>query len=214
MEPISSRSKLENLFESALVHELFEFGETQNFKEGDVIMDYGKYVRMMPVILSGTVKVLRQDDEGNEILLYYLSDSESCSMAYGCCISSKKSEIKAVAEEDGQLLAIPYPKLSEWLCKYESWRNYIFNGFNDRFGELLASIDIIAFGNMEQRLRQYLLEKSKIAESSLIKVSHHKIAEELATTRVVISRILKQYENHNKLILYRNEIKLLKSFYE
>jgi CRP/FNR family transcriptional regulator len=205
-------TKLESIFESSLVQELFQYGDIIHFQAGDIIMDYGKYVRMMPIILSGTVKVLRKDDNGKEILLYYLSDNESCSMAYGCCIAAKKSEVKAVAEDDGKLLAIPFVKLTDWICKYDSWRNYIFNSFNERFVELLNSIDIMAFGNMDKRLREYLKEKSERAGSSIIRASHYKIADELATTRVVISRLLKQLENENKVILYRNEIKLLSAF--
>lgn len=205
--------KLEGIFEKDLIKELFQFGELRKFSAGDVIMDYGQYVRMMPIILSGTVKVFRRDENGKEILLYYLSDNESCSMAYGCCITAKKSEVKAVAEDDGELLAIPFVKLTDWLCQYNGWRNYIFNSFNDRFLELLGSIDIMAFGNMDKRLTQYLREKNERAGSTIIKVSHNQIAEELATTRVVISRILKQFENDKKVILYRNEIKLLKEFF-
>jgi CRP/FNR family transcriptional regulator len=206
--------KLESIFEKELIQELFQFGDVKYFSAGDVIMDYGKYVRMMPIILSGTVKVFRKDDNGREILLYYLSDNESCSMAYSCCISAKKSEIKAVAEDDGKYLVIPFVKLNDWLCKYEGWRTYIFNSFNERFTELLNSIDIMAFGNMDTRIKQYLMEKYERSGSTSIKVSHYKIAEELATTRVVISRILKNYENDKKLILYRNEIKLLNGFFD
>lgn len=207
-------AKLESILDKELIQELFQYGEVKHFQAGDVIMDYGKYVRMMPLILSGTVKVFRKDDNDKEILLYYLSDNESCSMAYSCCISAKKSEVKAVAEDDGKLLAIPFVKLTDWLCKYESWRSYIFNSFNERFMELLASIDIIAFGNMDLRVKQYLNEKHLRSGSTVIKVSHYKIADELATTRVVISRILKQFENEKKVILYRNEIKLLKAFFD
>lgn len=207
-------ARLESILDKELIQELFQYGDVKHFQAGDVIMDYGKYIRMMPLILSGTVKVFRKDDNGKEILLYYLSDNESCSMAYSCCISAKKSEVKAVAEDDGKLLAIPFVKLADWLCKYESWRSYIFNSFNERFMELLASIDIIAFGNMDQRVKQYLNEKHLRSGSTIVKVSHYKIADELATTRVVISRILKQLENEKKVLLYRNEIKLLKAFFE
>lgn len=205
---------LDNIFEKELIKELYQFGEVKKFSAGDIIMDYGKYIRMMPLILSGTVKVLRKDESDKEILLYYLSDNESCSMAYGCCISAKKSEIKAVAEEDGELLALPFVKLNDWLCQYPSWRNYIFNSFNDRFNELLQSLDQVAFGNMDKRIINYLKQKHSISGSTVIKVSHYQIADELATTRVVISRILKQFENDGKLLLYRNEIKLLQRFFD
>ena len=172
-------------------------------------MDYGKYIRMMPLILKGTIKVLRMDDDGNEILLYYLSSSESCSMAYSCCIEAKKSEVKAIAEDDVELIAIPHIKLDEWLCKYPGWKNYIMRSFNERFIELLKSIESIAFHKLDERLIEYLKDKQRIAGSSVIKASHSLIADELATSRVVISRLLKQLENSKKIILYRNEIKLM-----
>ena len=203
---------LSTIFEPALLKEIQQFGIIQHFNEGDLIMDYGKYIRMMPIILKGTVKVLRMDEEGNEILLYYLSSSESCSMAYSCCIEAKKSEVKAIAEDDVELIAIPHLKLDEWLCKYPGWKNYIMRSFNERFIELLKSIESIAFHKLDDRLVAYLKEKKRLSGSSVIKASHHLIADELATSRVVISRLLKQLENSKKIILYRNEIKLLPSF--
>ena len=203
---------LTNIFEPELLKEMQQFGVIQQFKEGDLIMDYGKYIRMMPVILNGTIKVYRLDEEGNEILLYYLSSNESCSMAYSCCIEAKKSEVKAIAEEDVELIAIPHVKLDEWLCKYSSWKNYIMRSFNERFIELLKSIESIAFHKLDERLIEYLKEKQRISGSAVIKTSHNLIADELATSRVVISRLLKQLENSKKIILYRNEIKLLPSF--
>ncbi len=203
---------LQQIFEPKLLQEIQQFGTRQQFNEGDLIMDYGKYIRMMPIILKGTVKVLRLDENGNEILLYYLSSSESCSMAYSCCIEAKKSEVKAIAEDNVELIAIPHIKLDEWLCKYPSWKNYIMRSFNERFIELLRSIESIAFHKLDERLIDYLKEKQRLSGSSVIKASHHLIADELATSRVVISRLLKQLENSKKVILYRNEIKLLSSF--
>lgn len=203
---------LATVFEPQLLQEIQQFGIWQNFKEGDIIMDYGKYIRMMPIILNGTVKVLRLDEKGNEILLYYLSNNESCSMAYSCCIEAKKSEVKAIAEDEVELIALPHLKLDEWICRYPSWKNYIMRSFNERFIELLKSIEGIAFHKLDERLIAYLKEKQRHSGSSVIKVSHYQIADELATSRVVISRLLKQLENSKKIILYRNEIKLLPTF--
>lgn len=201
-----------SLFEPDLIKEMHQFGEIKYYKEGDVIMNYGKYIRMMPLIIKGTIKVLRMDENGKEILLYYLSSNESCSMAYSCCVEAKKSEVKAIAEDDVELLAIPHIKLEEWLCKYPSWKNYIMRSFNDRFLELLKSIESIAFHKLDERLIAYLKEKQRLSGSSVIKTSHYLIADELATSRVVISRLLKQLENDGKVLLYRTEIKLLKEF--
>ena len=202
----------DSIFEPALVKEIHQFGEVKYFREGDIIMDYGKYIRMMPLITKGTVKVYRLDENGNEILLYYLASNESCSMAYSCCVEAKKSEVKVIAEDEVELIAIPHTKLDEWLCKYPSWKNYIMRSFNDRFLELLKSIESIAFHKLDERLIAYLKEKQRLSGSSVIKASHYLIADELATSRVVVSRLLKQLENNKKIILYRNEIKLLPSF--
>ncbi len=199
-------------FEPALVKELQQFGEIRTYQEGDVIIDYGKYIRTMPLITHGTVKVLRRDENGKEILLYYLSSNESCSMAYSCCMEARKSEVKAIAEDDVELIAIPHAQLDEWLCKYPGWKNYIMRSFNERFLELLKSIESIAFHKLDERLIGYLKEKQRLSGSSIIKTSHNLIADDLATSRVVISRLLKQLENDKKIILYRNEIKLMNEF--
>ena len=209
---MNAKAKFETIFEAPLVKEMYQFGELKHFSEGDLIMDYGKYIRMMPLIISGTIKVLRKDEAGNEILLYYLTNNESCSMAYSCCMEAKKSEVKAIAEDDVTLLAIPHLKLDEWLCKYPTWKNYIMHSFNERFLELLKSIESIAFHKLDERLIQYLKEKYRHSGSTVIKASHYQIADELATSRVVISRLLKQLENNGDILLYRNEIKLLKGF--
>jgi len=205
-------TSFDSLFEPGLIEEMKEIGEVKNFKEGELIIDYGKYIRMMPLIVKGTIKVLRMDERGKEILLYYLSSNETCSMAYSCCLEAKKSEVKAVADEDVELIAIPHDKLDEWLCKYPSWKNFIMRSFNERFLELLKSIESIAFHKLDERLISYLKEKQRLSGSSVIRASHYLIADELATSRVVISRLLKQLENDGKILLYRNEIKLLKDF--
>ena len=207
LDPLSI---LNSTFEPALIKEMETDGELRHFSEGDIIMDYGKYIRMMPIIVEGTIKVFRKDELGKEILLYYLSSTESCSMAYSCCVEAKKSEVKAIAEDDVQIIAIPNNKLDEWLCKYPSWKNYIMRSFNERFLELLRSIESIAFHKLDERLISYLKEKQRLSGSSVIKASHNTIADEMATSRVVVSRLLKQLENEGRLLLYRNEIKLLK----
>ncbi len=204
--------KLENLLESKLIDEIILVGNVKHFKDGDVIMDYGKNLKFMPLILTGTVRVMRKDEEGREILLYYLSSNESCAMAYACCMEAKKSEIKAIAEDNVDLIAIPHEKLDEWLVKYPSWKSYIFNSFTQRFNELLKSLESIAFNKLDERLVKYLKNKTKVSGKSSIKLSHNQIAEEIGTSRVVVSRLLKQLENDKKLVLYRNEIKLLSSF--
>ncbi|MDX2173822.1 MAG: Crp/Fnr family transcriptional regulator [Bacteroidota bacterium] len=206
------KAKLASIFEKELITDIINSGDVRNLKEGEVLMDYGKPVRFMPIILSGTIRVMRRDEEDREIILYYLSSNESCAMAYACCMEAKKSEIKAIAEDNVELITIPHNKLDEWLVKYPSWKSYIFSSFTQRFNELLKSLESIAFHKLDERLINYLKSKSKITGKNAILLSHNQIAEEMGTSRVVISRLLKQLENDKKLILYRNEIKLLSSF--
>jgi CRP/FNR family transcriptional regulator len=208
----SYAEKLSPIFEKNLVKEILEFGEIKAFKEGEVIMDYGKNIKFMPLILSGTIRVMRKDEDDREILLYYLGSNESCAMAYTCCMEAKKSEIKAIAEDSVEIITIPHNKLDEWLAKYPSWKSYIFNSFTQRFNELLKSLESVAFHKLDERLIKYLKNKSKVSGKTSIQLSHNQIAEEMGTSRVVISRLLKQLENDKKLLLYRNEIKLLSGF--
>ena len=200
------------VFEKELADEMLRDGELRTVNDGEIIMDYGKKIRFLPIILSGTLKVMKQDENGREILLYYLGTSESCAMAYACCMESKTSEIRVVAEEDSELLAIPHHKLDEWLIKYPAWRSYIFSSFTMRFNELLKSLESVAFHKLDERLVNYLKNKSRVSGKSTLPLSHQQVAEELGTSRVVISRLLKQLENEGKILLYRNEIKLLSGF--
>lgn len=206
------KKKFASIFENDLINEIIAVGEIHSLKEGDVIMDYGKSIHFMPIILSGTIRVMRKDEEDREIILYYLSDSESCAMAYACCMEAKRSEIKAIAEDNVELISIPHNKLDEWLFKYPSWKSYVFSSFTHRFNELLKSLESVAFHKLDERLVNYLKNKAKVSGKTSILLSHNQIAEEMGTSRVVISRLLKQLENDKKLILYRNEIKLLSAF--
>jgi len=198
------------IFESKLIDEINEVGIEMSFAEGDTIIEYGKFIHMIPLIQRGVIKVLRRDDEGRELLLYYLSANSTCSMAYSCCMESRQSEIRAIAEEDVTLLAIPHAKLDEWLCKYPSWKSFIMHSFNERLLEMLKTIENIAFKKLDERLIDYLKEKQRINHSAVIKASHNTIAEEMGTSRVVISRLLKHLENDKKIILYRNELRIMK----
>lgn len=206
------RAKLSAIFETALIDEMIELCKVIEVKEDEVLMDYGKKITFMPVVLSGTIRVMRRDEEDREILLYYLGSNESCAMAYACCMEAKRSEVKAVAEDKAEIISIPHSKLDDWLIKYPSWKSYIFNSFAHRFNELLKSLESVAFHKLDERLVKYLKNKAAVYGKSSIQLSHNQIAEELGTSRVVISRLLKQLENDKKLVLYRNEIKLLSVF--
>jgi CRP/FNR family transcriptional regulator len=208
MQFVADRFK--TVFEPELLKEIEQRGKPMSVKAGDVILDIGQQVKLMPIILSGSVKISRTDEEGHELLLYYVNPNESCAMTFTCCMQQYPSEIKAVAEEDVEFLALPISVMDEWLVKYPTWKSFVMKTIRTRFNEMLKTIDQIAFQKLDERLITYLKEKSKATASSLINLSHEQIANELATSRVVISRLLKKLENDNKLLLYRNQIKLLR----
>jgi CRP/FNR family transcriptional regulator len=199
------------IFESALISELELKGKEMSVKSGEIIMEIGQTVRFMPIILSGTVKIVRLDEEGRELLLYYVQANESCAMTFTCCMQQQASEIRAVAEDDVEMLLIPIAVMDEWLVKFPSWKSFVMKTIRNRFNELLKTIDQIAFQKLDERLVHYLKEKSKATGSTLVNLSHEQIAAELATSRVVISRLLKKLENDQKVLLYRNQIKLLRA---
>lgn len=202
--------EFKHVFEPELIKEMEANASYVSAKEGDVILDIGQLVRVIPFVLSGTLKVSRIDNEGHEILLYYVGNSESCAMTFTCCMQQHPSEVKVVAEEDVDLMVIPITLMDSWMMKYSTWKSFVMKTIQVRFNELLRTIDQIAFQKLDERLVHYLKEKSKATGSALINLSHEQIAIELATSRVVISRLLKKLENEKKLLLYRNQIKLLR----
>jgi CRP/FNR family transcriptional regulator len=198
------------LFEEALLNEIEQVALLKEFNEGDVIIDFGDKILKMPLLLSGAIKILREDFDEGELLLYFIEKGDTCSMSMTCCIGETKSEIKAVAETKGKLVMIPVMYMELWLGKYKSWRNYVFNSYNNRLKEMLNAIDSLAFMNMDERLLNYLLEKSKINGSREINATHQDIAYDLNTSRVVISRLLKALENEGKIKLHRAYIEIVK----
>ena len=200
------------LFEPALLEQMEKKGKEVVLSEGDVLLDYGQIVRNMPIILSGSLKVLRKDDKGHELLLYYVSKNEGCAMTFSCCMEQFPSEIKVVAEEDSELFLLPIDVMDRWLHDYPTWKNFVMQTMRNRFNELLRTIDQMAFQKLDERLISYLKDKSEVSSSALINLSHEQIANELATSREVVSRLLKKLENDGKVLLYRNQIKLLSSF--
>jgi CRP/FNR family transcriptional regulator, anaerobic regulatory protein len=198
------------VFEDALIEEIAAVSLLKDFKEGDILIDFGDFIKKMPLLISGAIKILREDFDEGELLLYFIEKGDTCAMTMACCMGETKSEIRAVAETSGQVIMIPVQKMEEWLGKYKSWRNYVFNSYNSRMKEMLSAIDSLAFMNMDERLWHYLLEKSKINNSKEITGTHQEIAYDLHTSRVVISRLLKALENAGKIRLHRASIELLR----
>jgi CRP/FNR family transcriptional regulator len=197
------------LFEEPLLIEINNFGTFKEIPEGFQLLDIGDSIKSMPLLVSGAIKIMREDDKGDELLLYFIERGDTCAMTLSCCMGQKKSEIRAIAETQTKLIMIPVEKMSEWMGKYKSWQNFILQSYHDRMTELLEAIDTIAFLKMDERLFKYLRHKAMVNHDDLIHVTHQNIAFDLHTSRVVISRLLKTLENDGKIILYRNSIKIL-----
>ncbi|MFD0976009.1 Crp/Fnr family transcriptional regulator [Salinimicrobium gaetbulicola] len=197
------------IFEDDLIEEISKFGSLKEVKAGEKIIEIGEYVKSMPLLLDGAIKILREDKDGDELLLYFLERGDTCAMTLSCCLGQTRSEIRAIAEKDTKLIMIPIEKMEEWTSKYKSWRNFVFESYHSRLSEMLDTIDTIAFLNMDERLMRYLQDKAKINRSELIQVTHQEIAYDLHTSRVVISRLLKKLELEGKIQLQRNNIKVI-----
>tara|TARA_B110000305_G_C19456035_1_gene650986 strand:- start:1822 stop:2448 length:627 start_codon:yes stop_codon:yes gene_type:complete len=197
-----------DLFEEALLQEINYVGVYKEVSQGSTLIQVGQYINLMPLLISGAIKIFREDKEGDELLLYFLERGDTCTMTLSCCLGQKKSEIKAVAETDAKLIMIPIQKMEEWTSKYKSWRNFVFDSYHNRFMEILDTIDTIAFFNMDKRLLKYLKDKATVTKDKTIHTTHQEIAHELHTSRVVISRLLKTLESDNIVELRRNRIRI------
>lgn len=199
-------------FEPELMKELSERAKYMHVEANDVLMEVGQNVNFVPLLISGILKVSRIDENGNELLLYYVNPKESCAMTFTCCMQQHPSEVRAIAEENCEILMVPIELMDQWISKYPTWKSFVMRTIRYRFHELILALDQIAFQSLDVRLAHYLRQKHKTTGSALINLSHEQIANDLASSRVVISRLLKKLENDKKVLLYRNQVKLLSSF--
>ena len=200
------RASFPVFFEEDLIKEISELGQVNTYKAGDIVMEINRYIKSIFLLVEGSIKIIREDDEGNELFLYYLNQSETCAMALTCCMNNKKSEVRAIAEEDCVLVNLPVKYLDLWMEKYSSWKTFVFQTYNLRFNELLQTIDSIAFMKMDERLYKYLVDKVKATDKTTLRITHQEIAYELNTSREVISRLLKHLEKQGSIELSRNRI--------
>lgn len=203
------KNKYGHLFEAALLDEISHFGLLKDIPEGYKLIETGQYIKSMPLLISGAIKIMRDDNDGDELLLYFLESGDTCAMTLTCCLGNTKSEIRAVAELPTKLIMVPIEKMEEWTGKYKSWRNFVFESYHNRLMEMLETLDSIAFLKMDERLLKYLRDKSNITKDHIIYSTHQEIAYELHTSRVVISRLLKKLENQGKIELNRNNIRII-----
>ena len=197
------------LLEDELINEIAQIGVYQKLKGGQRMMEIGDSVRYMPLLMTGAIKILREDGNGDELLLYFLEKGDTCAMTMTCCYGESKSKIRAVVEKDSEIVLVPVAKMEEWLARYKSWRGFVFESYNIRLTEMLETIDTLAFLKMDERLYKYLTDKAMVTQSTTIPNTHQEIAYDLHTSRVVISRLLKQLENAGKIKLLRNKIEIL-----
>ena len=197
------------IFEEALIDEIVKVATYKEFKADDYLIEIGDYIKTMPLLVNGAIKILREDENGDELLLYFLERGDTCAMTLTCCMGQAKSRIRAIAETDGSLLMIPVEKMEDWLTKYKTWRNFVFDSYNVRLMEMLEAIDTLAFMNLDERLYKYLTDKAKVIGNTEIQNTHQEIAYEMHTSRVVISRLLKALEIEGKIKLHRNKIEIL-----
>lgn len=196
-------------FEPDLVEEMAKVATFKEIPEGHELIRPGQYIKSVPLLLSGSIKIMRADGDGDELLLYHLEQGDTCAISMTCCMGNTQSEIRAVTEKPSQLLMIPIGKMEEWSNKYKTWRNFVFASYHERMMELLESVDNIAFNNMEERLDHYLKEKIKIFNSKHIYTTHKEVAADLHTSRVVVSRLLKKMEKEGKIKLHRSFLEVL-----
>lgn len=201
--------KFNQTLDNNLLDEISKVGQFKTFSKDDIIIDINQTLQYIPLLLSGNIKILREDNQGNDLLIYFLEAGETCTMSLTCCMGTSKSKVRAVAEQDSSLVMIPVQNMQKWFHNNQSWRNFILESYQVRFDEMLETIDNLAFMRMDQRLYKYLTNKVKLYASKTIIIKHQDIAEDLHTSRVVISRLLKQLENENKIRLSRNKIEVL-----
>jgi CRP/FNR family transcriptional regulator len=209
MIPTQQLEQFEHLFDEYIIEDISQYGLLKHYETNDIIMDIGQDLTHVPLLLEGNIKVLSEDDDGHELLLYVLESGDTCSMSLTCCMSKSKSKIRAVADKNSTVIMIPNQKMTEWFNTNESWRNFILQSYQIRFNEMLETIDTLAFMKMDERLFKYLTDQVKLNASHIVSKTHQDIAEDLNTSRVVISRILKQLENEQKIKLSRNKIEVL-----
>lgn len=197
------------LFEDKLLQEIINVGTLREVREGDQLIEIGSYIKSMPLVLDGAIKIMREDDKGDELVLYYIEPGDTCAMTLQCCVGNAKSEIRAVAETDVKLMMIPVSKMTEWMKNFESWRTYIIQSYHTRIMEMLEAIDTIAFLRMDERLLKYLRDKAMVTRDDMLYATHQEIAQDLHTSRVVVSRLLKKLEKEYAIKLFRNKIKVI-----
>ncbi len=189
---------------------LLTIGFAKEFAENEIIVNENAYIKAIPIVTKGSIRVMRTDEDGRELLLYYIRSGETCIMSFLGGIHQDTSKVKAIAEEDTEILFIPIDKVSLLIKEFPEWLDYIFRLYHKRFEELLEVVNNVAFKKMDERLLDFIHKKSEVANSKTLNITHEQLANELGTARVVISRLLKVLEEDGFVELGRNKIIVLK----
>ena len=197
-------------FSNELIKDIEANASFQSFKSGDIIMKTGQYIKNTVLVISGKIKIYREDENGGEFFMYYLQPGQACAISMICATKNEKSQIMAKVVEDVELLMIPLPLMDKWMMQHRSWYEFVIGSYRSRFEEVLEVIDSIAFRAMDERLEFYLKRHAAACGCKELKLSHQEIASELNTSREVISRLLKKMEQRGLVTLHRNNIELLK----
>ncbi len=197
------------LFDEEILNNISQVADIKAFKKNDIIIDIGQELKYVPLLIRGNIKVLREDSEGSELLLYVLESGDTCAMSLTCCMAKSVSKIRAIADEDTTVIMIPIDEMRVWFDTNDSWRSFILQSYQTRFDEMLETIDTLAFMKMDERLFKYLTDKVKLSASTDLEITHQEIAEDLHTSRVVVSRLLKQLEKQERITLGRNKIHVI-----
>ncbi|MCM0042741.1 MAG: Crp/Fnr family transcriptional regulator [Algoriphagus sp.] len=208
------RQALPNLTDPKLLDRLVEKGQFSTFEPGKTLMEPGQFVKSVPLVLEGCIKIMRMDGEGKELFLYYLETGETCALSLTCCSASRPSEIKAVVEEKVTALFIPIQVHEQLMDEFKQWKDFVSSTYQHRFQEMLVVLDAVAFKKMDERLMKYLVTKMKQLKTNELHTTHQEVANELGTAREVISRLLKQLEKKKWIELGRNVIYIRDDFEE
>ncbi|MEJ7821144.1 MAG: Crp/Fnr family transcriptional regulator [Chitinophagaceae bacterium] len=206
------KNNLKQLFpnlEEGLYNEIVKYGSIKDVKAGETLLKVGQTIRSTMLILDGLIKLYREDDEGKEFFIYHLDAGQACSLSMVCAAKHETSEVLAKALTDATVLAIPLEFMDQWMSKYKSWYQFVITSYRNRFEELLKTIDAIAFTGMDERLEYYLKKQIEKLGNNL-KITHQEIANDLNTSREVVSRLLKKMEAKGWLTIHRNSIEWIK----
>lgn len=197
--------KLRSFHEPELQSEILKTGKIITANKGDILIREGQYLNFLPIVIEGQIRVYRESDD-REILLYYVGPEQTCVMSLSSAYFDYNSAANGIAVAPSRILILPAHVIADWQLRYPSWNRFIISTFKNRYDELLDAFGSIAFKPVHTRLREYLIDYVKVQNLNKVQLSHQTLANELGTTRVVISRILKQMESAGEVKLYRGHI--------